>query len=301
LEYVLADAKAKGADTVVISSGNHSNHCRQIAAATARLGMKSLLLLWGSRPDELEGNLLLDAILGAEIEFLNIPPEPAACTTSALALNPQFATESPPLDRTPVISAIDEAMTRLRQQGHSPYCVNIDPPAALPAIGYVRCALELVQQMNEAEIECAKVFVASAGATHAGLLAGSLLLAAPYKVTGVPYHAMSIAGCEEHIAAMATQAAQLLGFDLVVTLDQVDSDARYATQPLYDGTELRWQPVLDVARTEGIILEPTYTGRAMMAICDRIKAGEFSSDQAIILLHTGGIPTLFALGRHCCP
>lgn len=302
LEYVLADAQAKGADTVVLSSGNQSNHCRQVAAAAARLGMKSVLLLWGSEPTELDGNLLLDTILGAEIQFLNLPSRPpsglVASTISPLALELQSATESPPLDRTAIINAIEGTMTRLRRQGRRPYCINTDPLIGLPAIGYVQCALELTQQMKEAGIGRAQVFVASGGGTHAGLLVGSLLLAAPYKITGVSYHARSIAGREEHIAATATEAAQLLGFDLVVAPDQVDNDARYATHRLFDGTDLRWESVLDIARTEGILIEPTYTGRAMLAICDRIKAGEFRSDQVIILIHTGGIPHLFHLGRY---
>lgn len=298
LEYVLADALAKGADTVVLSSGNQSNHCRQVAAATVKLGMKSVLLLWGGEPATLDGNLLLDTIFGAEIQFLNLPSGPAASSTNPLAQELQFGTESPPMDRTLIVSAIEEAMTHLRQQGRRPYCINTDPPVGLPAIGYVGCALELTQQMKEAGIESAEVFVASGGGTHAGLLAGSLLQAAPYKVTGISYHARSVAGREEHIAAMATEAARLLSFDLVVAPDQVDNDASYATQHLFDETDRRWEPVLEVARTEGILLEPTYTGRAMMAICDRIKADKFHSDQAIILVHTGGLPHLFSLGRH---
>lgn len=301
LEYVLADAQAKGADTLVLSSGNQSNHCRQVAAAAARLGMKSALLFWGSEPAELDGNLLLDTILGAEIQFLDVSPGLATPTAGTLAQRLQFAADSPPLDRTPVSSAIEQTMARLRRQGRRPYCINTDPPMELPAVGYVRCALELIRQMKEAGIECAQVFATSGGATHAGLLVGSLLLGAPYHVTGIFYHAASVEGRKEHIAAMATGVARLLGFDLVVTPDQVDSDASYATQPLYAGTELRWGSVLDVARAEGILLEPTYTGRAMLAICDRIKAGHFHSDQAIVLIHSGGTPVLYPLGRHSLP
>lgn len=301
LEYVMADAQAKGADTVVISSGNQSNHCRQVAAAAAKLGMKSVLLFWGSEPAEWGGNLLLDAIFGAETRFLDISSETAAPATSAPVRELQLAAESPPSDRTLIYEAIEETMARLRRQGQKPYCINTDPPEGLPALGYVQCALELVQQMSEAEIRCAEVFVASGGGTHAGLLAASLLLGAPYHVTGVSYHARSVLGREEHIASIAASAARLLGFDLVVAPDQVDNDASYATWALYEGTELRWDPILDVARTEGILLEPTYTGRAMLALCDRIKTGRLRSDQATILVHTGGIPHLFHLGWQSRP
>lgn len=301
LEYVLADAQAKGADTVVISSGNQSNHFRQVAAAAAKLGMKSVLLCWGSEPAELNGNLLLDAIFGAEIQFLNMSVKSDAFVANTPVQELQFVAESPPSDRTPINHAIEEVVARLRGQGRRPYCINTDPPAELPAIGYVQCALELTQQMNEVGIKSAEVFVTSGGAMHAGLLAGGLLLAAPYRVTGIFYQAEWIVGREERIASIAERAAQMLGFDLAVQPDQVNSDANYAMQSLFDGTDLRWESVLDVARTEGILLEPTYTGRAMLAICDRIEAGYFHSDQAIIFVHSGGTPLLFPLGRHTLP
>ncbi len=215
-----------------------------------------------------------------------------------MAHKQQLISEAPPLDRTPINKAIEKVMARLRQQGRVPYCINTDPPNGLAALGYVRCALELICQMEDEGIKQAEIFVTSGGGTQAGLLLGSLLLQAPYKVTGISYHARSILGRQEHIATMATAAARLLGFDFVVRPELVDNSARYATQHLFEGTDLRWAAALDVARTEGILLEPTYSGRAMLAISDYIKDGKASADKAIILVHTGGIPHLFPLGRY---
>jgi 1-aminocyclopropane-1-carboxylate deaminase/D-cysteine desulfhydrase-like pyridoxal-dependent ACC family enzyme len=297
LEYVMAHAQAAGADTVVLSSSNQSNHLRQAAAAAAKLGFKSVLLCWGSEPGELDGNLLLDHILGAEIHHLDLAEDPTAPGEDGLAKTLPFASGSPPSDRTLLNAAIEDAVARLQRQGRRPYCINTDPPAALPAIGYVRCAVELTRQMEEAGIDCAQVFVTSGGATHAGLLLGSLLLGSTFRVTGISYHAASAARCAEHIATMATHAARLLGCDLEVTPDQVDSDPTYATQPLYADTGARWESVLDVARSEGILLDPTYSGRAMMAICDRVRTGRLPGDRAVVLVHSGGTPLLFPLGR----
>jgi 1-aminocyclopropane-1-carboxylate deaminase/D-cysteine desulfhydrase-like pyridoxal-dependent ACC family enzyme len=297
LEYVMAHAQGAGADTVVLSSGNQSNHLRQAAAAAAKLGLACVLLCWGSEPDELDGNLVLDQILGAEMHFLGLASESPTPAVDDLAAKLPFASESPPEDRTPLNQAIAEAVSRLRREGRNPYCINTDPPLGLPAIGYVRCALELNQQLEQAGIDAARVFVTSGGATHAGLLVGSLAQGARYTVTGIPYHAATAGKCKEHVAQTATQALQLLGFDLVVTADQVDSDLSYVTRPLFADTARRWAPVLDVARAEGILLEPTYSGRAMLAIGDRVRDGRLGPDRAVILVHTGGTPLLFPLGR----
>ncbi|MEX2541642.1 MAG: pyridoxal-phosphate dependent enzyme [Trueperaceae bacterium] len=294
LEFVLADAKKKGADTIVVSSGNQSNQCRQVAAAAAKLGLESVLLLWGAEPEALEGNLLLSNVLGAQIVFLDLP---VPNTGQETVLEPQFALEAPPGDRSLLNDAIDTQLTRLRKEGRVPYCINTDPRPGLAALGYVKAAVELIEQLDRQGIPEADVFVASGGATHAGLLLGSLLLSERIQVHGVYYQGHSVDSRAQRIAGIAEDAARLLNLDLQVDPSKVDSDPTFATRTLFDNSVSRWQTVLDVARTEGILIEPSYTGRALMAVERFIAQGRYSVDRPIVLVHTGGTPLLFPLGR----
>lgn len=194
LEFTLGDAKAKGADVVVLASANQSNHCRQTAAGAAKLGMKAVLLLTGKRPRSLQGNLILEHLLGADMRFLDLGEKGGSL----------------PGSRALISEALERTVEELRQQGYRPYVVNQAPPA-LSAIGYVVCAIELSEQLEGLGIDADYIVATSTGGTQAGLVLGTKALGLDCEVCGICYHRTSLEGRHEMLAEQVNAAAELLG------------------------------------------------------------------------------------------
>ena len=267
LEFLMADALAKGATHVLTIGGAQSNHAMQTAAVARRLGLTPVLVLGKPRRPGNEGNLLLDAILGAEVRF------PVAYDGDGL--------------RKAMLAEAD----RLRAQGHRPYCIPLGGSDALGLMGYVTAVKEMAEQARALGIRIHRVFAAfGSGGTHAGLMLGKKLLGLDFEVVAVNVGA--VRGGGDLIAGIANEGAALLGLAPVTAADVTVMDeyvgAGYAI-PSAEGVAA----IRQVARTEGIFLDPVYTSKAMAGLVGSIRRGRIGKDESVVFIHTGGGPGLF--------
>lgn len=278
LEFVLADAIAAGADTVVTAGAMQSNHSRQTAAAAARLGLKCHLLLWnmtGSRERAYlqNGNILLDRLHDATIHELS----GAGATDPLTYLNGE----------------VDKLTQELRQQGARPYAIPVGASNPRGALGYVECARELISQAEEAGLKIDAVTHRSGSAgTQAGLVAGFAVAGAQIPVIGIG-GGESPGELEEMAFHMAVEVASLLG-----ARSAVKRSAVVATDPIPVPYGLLTREVSEVitlfARTEGILVDPVYTGPALVGLIELIRRGKFGRQSNVVFIHTGGTASLFS-------
>lgn len=269
-EHLLAHALAQGAEMLVWGAGVQSNNCRQTAAACARLGLGCHLVLSRAGQDTApQGNLLLDYLVGATVEFVDAPLGPA------------------------LFNAVDAAAARFRAQGRRVYSwVNsIVKPRA--AVSYVLCLVEIIEQLAARGLQPQAIYCSSAGSTGAGLTLArvALGLTAPVRLVAPiswPWDH------REDIAHIANQAADLLQLDVRVSPADIESTLDYIGpgygQPSPAGNEA----LALAARCEGILLDPVYTAKALAALIDDARCGRLAGDDPVIFIHTGGVPALFA-------
>jgi len=271
LEFSLADARAKGADVVVTGMSVQSNYCRQMAAACAKLGLELHLLLRPVREidkTQIQGNNLLQRLFGAQVEVLERN------------------------DRAAQQAAIEARAAQLRAAGRNVYIPRQADTVDLDAIAYAETALEIVQDCRALGIEPRLLYTAAADTTQAGLVLGFKYLQSSIHVRGInPFEA----GPErrESMAAMANQAARRLKLDVAFDVADFDNDVSYVGERYGIPTAEGLAAIHTVARQEGILLDPVYTGKAMGALMDDIRAGKLSPDEPVLFLHTGGAPALF--------
>lgn len=271
LEYVVADALAKGADTLVTHGGFQSNHCRATAAVGAKLGLKVRLILRSpSDKPELDGNLFLDSLLGAHV------------------------THHPPEDyngrRKELIGA---AMEGARQAGRTPYFFPVGASIPLGTWGYIRCTEELVRQLgSETKVDVFSA-VSSAG-TQAGLMLGKALFGLEnWRMVGVPV-SDSMEYFEKELRDLTRQTIEQFQLGLnadALPLDLLDGfiGPGYAI-PTPEGMEATRL----AARSEGVLLDPTYTSKAFAGFLHAIRTGYARRDAVPVFLHTGGVFGLMA-------
>jgi L-cysteate sulfo-lyase len=277
LEFVLADAMAKGADTVVTAGAWQSNHSRQTAAAAARLGLKCHLLLWNmtgftQQAYRQNGNILLDRLHDATIHELSGPDGEDVLTY----LN----------------SEVDKYTRRLKDQGSRPYAIPVGASNPIGALGYVECAREIVAQAKDAGLRIDAIVHRSGSAgTQAGLVAGLAVSEVHIPVIGIG-GGKAPKDLEEMVFQMATDTAFLLGKPFAVKRSSVVATDPH---PIQYGHLTR--EVADVirlfARTEGILMDPAYTGPALVGLIDLIRQGKFARDSNVVFIHTGGTAALF--------
>ncbi|RMF89039.1 MAG: D-cysteine desulfhydrase family protein [Nitrospinota bacterium] len=272
LEFLFAEALEQGADTIVTGAGSQSNWCRQTTAAAARLGLKAVLILAHSiKGPLLQGNLLLDHLLGAEVTI--VPGEDLQ--------------QLPPL--------LEAKVAALRQEGRKPYLMNPFglSTLSLAAVAYVHALLELDAQLEQCGKEADYIYMAGANITPAGMAVGVKALGRHTRVVGIT----PIRWKEDRatdIARIATATAQRLKLDFTLTPEEIINDDRYVGERYGIMTPACQEALKLVARTEGIILDPVYTGKAMAGLIDHIRQGRIQSNETVVFLHTGGTPALFA-------
>lgn len=292
LDFVMADARQAGADLIVTWGGVQSNHCRQTAAFARRIGMDCHLILTGDEPAMRQGNLLLFTILGAELYFIGGDTDAEA-----------FAHD----------------LTRnLRCAGRKPYCVPIGASVPLGAIGYAESLVEVAQQAESMGVRVAHVFLASGSAgTQAGAIVGAAAAAiagtqadaasvmgagaaagARASLPGARVHGVSVSRSAqpqgELVAGLANGTFALLGMPERVAADQVIVHDQYYGSQYGVATPEGIEAIRLVARTEGLLLDPVYTGKAMAGMLDQLRRGNLDDAEAVVFIHTGGFPALFA-------
>jgi L-cysteate sulfo-lyase len=272
LEFLVGAALAEGADTLVTTGAVQSNHARQTAAAAAAAGLACKLVLFDIVPYDgaayrRSGNLLLDGIVGAEVEIV-----PSG---------------------TPQRETFERVFAKLKGQGRKPYFVPTGGSNMTGALGYVAAYGELLGQLRERGIDATRLLHASSsGGTQAGLMTGLALAGEGPHVEGInvyrPDHDAMAAG----IAKLAADTALKVG--LTSRLDEVTLHGGVLGAAYGLPTPDMREAVTLLARTEGILLDPVYTGKAMAGLLALIRAGEIGADETIVFLHTGGAPGLFA-------
>jgi L-cysteate sulfo-lyase len=269
-EFLMGQAVAQGTEIVVWGAGVQSNNCRQTAAACAKLGLECRLILGrGGHSAEVQGNLLLDHLLGAQVEIVDFPIGPK------------------------LYEYISAQADKLRGEGRRVYSWDNDIVKPLAALSYTLCLAEIVEQLAQRDDRPSAIYVASAGSTGSGLLLGKAVLGfEPALKIIAPIHW----GWDhaQDMAATANRAAALV--ELPACVDPADVETSY--DYIGDGYGLAsagGREALDLlARTEGILLDPVYTAKAMAALIDDVRQGRLPSDQPVVFIHTGGTPVLFA-------
>ncbi|AWL11753.1 1-aminocyclopropane-1-carboxylate deaminase [Saliniradius amylolyticus] len=265
LEYLLGDALTSGADTIVTAGAIQSNHCRQTAAAAAKLGLDCHLVLGSEPPDTVTGNLLLDQLFGAKLHWAG---------------------------RERRGEPLSELVSELKAQGRSPYLVPYGGSNPIGALGYVEAIKELKQQ-NGPEFSHI-LFASCSGGTHAGMLAGQAKYGLNSKILGIridkqdpmdgPY--------EQQLTKLTQQTTRLLTPEVTTDKVQLNNDYMAGGYAVLGQQEV--EAIQMLARTEGILLDPVYSGRAFAGLVDLVQQGFFDSDKPVLFWHTGGSPALFA-------
>ena len=283
LEFIIADALLKEADSLITWGSLQSNWCLQAAAAARRFGLKPLLVLFKTSdlPEEYDGNLLLDKILGAEIRIKE--------ARQGKVVRPEEA-----------LGEIEEAAAGLRALGQRPYLVSIGGSMTggsmirpLGAVGYFEAFAETLQQCREQGIGFTHVLHATgSGATQAGLTLGAKALAENVEVLGI-----SVSEEKEAFACDVLAIGQALDELLGLGLKLARQDCRVFDEYLRGGYGVVNREVAEAIRLvfsrEGIILDPVYTGKAMAALIDLVGKGYFKKEDKVVFFHTGGTPALF--------
>lgn len=292
-EFLLAHAIEQRAEMLVWGAGVQSNNCRQTAAACAKLGLGCHLMLGGPPDSLVQGNLLLDYLLGATVEIVDLP------------LGPEL------------YERLAARAAELRAAGKRVYSWENEVVKPRAALSYALCFAEIVEQCHELQISPSALYVASAGSTASGLLFAKSVLGSEISIRIVapirwPWHHAT------DLAKTANQAAELIGLltsgvnhaghqtgpahhepaiaprrswvepaDVETTLDYIG--------PGYGVPSPEGREAFDLlARTEGILLDPVYTSKALAALVDDVRRGRVPNDRPIVFLHTGGTPALFA-------
>jgi len=269
LEFLMAEAIDQGADVAISCGGNQSNHARMTAAAARKLGLDCVLFLTNPMPQEFEGNLLLDTILGARMVFIR----------------------EAGMER--LMEAMESEADALRAAGRTPYLIPIGGSTPLGSMGYVTAVRELAGQLGELGIDNPDiVFAVGSCGTVAGVVLGCDLFLPNARIFGISVSqpAWEIVQRVERIAPAAAEMieAEFSGETRLTAYDEYIGRA-YAV-PTPEGKDA----ILMAARTEGLILDPVYTGKAMSGLIDLARKGVIGKDRPVVFIHTGGSAGLFA-------
>ncbi len=266
LEFLVAEAQANGARTLITAGAAQSNHCRQTAAAAAKFGFDCTLVLVGQPPAEgepMDGNLLIDQMLGARIVW----------TT-----------------RSERDHKLQNAFDAAWASGQRPYMIPYGGSNPTGAAAYAYAMQELAEQgFNTDWI----VFPSSSGGTQAGMVLGARLFGIQGKVLGISVDEIA-SDLQARVAQLATDTADFLGenlrfqpADILVNADYLGGGYGVVAEPEREAVRL-------FARSEGLLLDPVYTGRAAAGLIGLIRQGFFAPTDTVLFWHTGGQPALFA-------
>lgn len=279
LEFLVADAMRQGCTTLLTAGAPQSNHCRQTAAAAVKAGLACELILGGTPSDAAppEGNLLLDLLFGAKLHWTS---------------------------RERRLEKMAEVADELTASGKRPYVIPYGGSNPVGAVGYLLAYLEFVEQCIARRIAPDTVIVASSsGGTQAGMMAGAALAETQAVVKGISIDKgeRDPIPFEEELAGIANGALALVGNPARVSPADAHVEYGYLGGGYGVVGPLEREAISLVARLEGIVLDPVYTGRAMGAMIDMIANGRFDPGDTVVFWHTGGSPAIFAYASELMP
>ncbi len=272
LEFVFADMLKQGADVLIAGAYTQSNWCRQMTAAAKKLGLDiALVLLHGEKGPALQGNLLLDHLMGADVTIVEIDSME---------------------DLQPHLDAKGEAF---RRAGRKPYVIKPlgVESLAIGALGYVEAAIELDEQFEALGITPSHLYVCGANMTPAGMVLGFKALGRTIKLVNITPIKWTLPRAED-IARIANATADLLELDVRIDADEIDSHDDYIGERYGVASEGGIEALKLLARTEGMILDPVYSSKALAGLIDHARRGALTRDDTVVFVHTGGTPALFA-------
>lgn len=269
LEFSAAEALGKGADTLVTCGGLQSNHARATALVAAGLGMRSLLVLRGSGDPPWDGNYLLDRLAGAEFEFIT------------------------PEEYRDVDALMAAAAERLRKEGRTPYLIPEGASNEIGYFGYVKASEEINRQLHDEKLEIDFIVAATgSGGTLGGLVLGRRFFDMKPEPVGI--NVCDTAGYfQARILGVLQSMVSRYGWDLEIASEEIRLIDGYVGEGYALSRPEELQLIAEVARLEGIVLDPVYGGKAMFGLKDRIRRGRFEKGQRILFIHTGGVFGLF--------
>jgi D-cysteine desulfhydrase len=264
LEFLVAEAKEQGAQTLISAGALQSNHCRQTAAAAAKFGFGCVLVLTGERPKMASANYLLDEMFGASIIHV--------------------------ADRSHRDRVLQETFDRQADAGRRPYLVPYGGSSPTGALGYAFAMDEWLKQDAWADWI---VFATSSGGTHAGLLLGQRKFGYGGKILGISIDE-SVDWIKARVSVLASETSERMGDRIDFGAADVQANDEYCRAGYGVVTEMEREAVRLFASTEGLLLDPVYTGRAAAGLLDLIRKGTFKREETVLFWHTGGQPALFA-------
>jgi 1-aminocyclopropane-1-carboxylate deaminase/D-cysteine desulfhydrase-like pyridoxal-dependent ACC family enzyme len=265
-EYSVAPAVDGDYDILLHGAASQSNQSRLTAAVAAKLGKRCVIL--GRRDehsDPIQGNLLLTHLFGAEVQLVDSPE-----------------------DKEPILD-------KLRSEGLRVYNTSFDG-YYLRSVSYVDGFIELYQQLQERQIEPDAIYVCSGVHTHVGLVVGAKALGVDVRILGISPSPHENATKNAQLAEVANEVCRMMDLELAFTGDDIESFGEYAGEAYGVLTEGSREAVQLCARSEGLLLDPVYSGKAFAGLMDHITESTWRSEQTVVFVHTGGTPALFAYG-----
>ena len=283
LEFIIADAFLKKADVIITWAGVQSNWCRQTAAAARMFRIKPILILFKGpdTPASYDGNLLLDFVLDADIRVIE-------------------AEERKIIEEEEVAEIINRVAEEEREKGHNPYIAPVGGSLVggsmtepLGAISYTKAFLEIYQEAKKRKVKIDYIILATgSGSTQAGLVVGAKALGTDTKIIGISV-SRDKSPMQQYVSTIANDTSRALGLNMTVSPEEVIVFDDYIGEEYGILNQETADAIRLVAETEGIILDPVYTGKAMAGLIDLTRKGYFTKGDVVVFLHTGGTPALF--------
>lgn len=280
LEYLLGDAMAKGCKYVITYGATQSNHAMQTAAACRACGLTPILYLVAivdTKEEDIRANLLLDRIFGAEVHIVTMNPG---------------ETEEEAEERSFVMAK--ERIRELNASGEQCYDVPMGGASYIGSTAFIDGYVELMEQLEEQNLTADYIFHATGtGGTLAGLIAGNHLLSSDTKIISV-----SVSYKDERylkkVSELANECLSNLGTKVQVLPSDINLDINYYAPGYEQPNEAATKAIQYLARTEGLLVDPVYTGKAFAGLLDYLNTGKVKKGSTVVFWHTGGATALFA-------
>ncbi|MFC4633233.1 D-cysteine desulfhydrase family protein [Dokdonia ponticola] len=269
LEYLIKQALDEGCDTIITAGAQQSNHCRQTAAACALAGLKCHLLLGGIKPEVYDGNLLLSSILGAAIHFTG---------------------ENRKGEDVEILKK------KLENKGRKCFVIPYGGSNFTGAMGFVNAVKEVKEQLIEQKLKIDYIFFASSsGGTQAGLILGKEIyqLQSEFIAINIDKDETKGVSLEEVVENIVQEGLQKLNIDKKIQLSDIYLNRDYDKEGYGIVTNNEINVIKELAKNEGILLDPVYTGRAFYGMLDFLKRKRIPTNTNVLFWHTGGLPALF--------